>query len=288
MTENTSVDKKPNIVVKALKPYLKEKSLVIGLIIISIYIAMYIFGPMLIGDITEDLNAALSRPDAQHIFGTDELGRDLFSRVIIACRVDLYIAICGVGLAYLLALPFGLCSGYFGGKIDRVIATFSESLLTFPSMVLAIFIVTIFGSSVTGLMLTIVVTQAPQLIRYIRGFVLQIRSMEYIEASKACGSKTSFILMKHVWRNTFGNTAIILSLLASEAVLVASALGFLGLGVQPPLPELGTMLSRSRMYFQLAPHLMIFPGLFIAILILGFNLLGDGLRDKIDSKKVRS
>ena len=114
---------------------------------------------------------------------------------------------------------------------------------------------------------------------------MQIRNMEYIEAAKASGSKTFFILFKHVLRNTTGNTAVVLSLLASEAVLVASALGFLGLGVQPPTPELGTMLSRGRTYMEGAPHLMIFPGLFIAVLILAFNLLGDGIRDKIDSKK---
>ena len=199
--------------------------------------------------------------------------------------MDLVIALVGVGFAYILALPFGLCAGYFGGKTDRIISTVSESLLTFPSMVMAIFIVTVFGSSISGLVITIMLTQAPQMIRYIRGFVMQIRSMEYIEAAKAVGSRTRYVLLRHVLRNTVGNTAVVLSLLASEAVLTASALGFLGLGVQPPTAELGTMLSRARMYFSMAPNLMVFPGLFIALLILGFNLTGDGLRDKIDSRK---
>lgn len=114
---------------------------------------------------------------------------------------------------------------------------------------------------------------------------MQIRNLEYIDAANAVGSSTFFILTRHIMRNITGNTAVILSLMASEALLVASALGFLGLGVQPPTPELGTMLSRGRMYFERAPHLMIFPGLFIAILILGFNLLGDGIRNRLDSKK---
>lgn len=114
---------------------------------------------------------------------------------------------------------------------------------------------------------------------------MQVKNLEYIEAGKASGSTTYFILTKHILRNITGNTAVILSLMASEALLVASALGFLGLGVQPPTAELGTMLSRGRMYFDMAPHLMIFPGMFIAILILGFNLLGDGIRNRLDSKK---
>ena len=163
----------------------------------------------------------------------------------------------------MLALPFGLSAGYFGGKVDRWISTLSESILTFPSLVLAIIIVSIIGTGTTGLVITIMITQA----------------------GRASGSSHFYILRRHVLRNTLGSTAVVLSLLASEAVLVAAALGFLGLGVQPPDPELGTMLSRSRSYFSDSPHLMLYPGMAIAILILGFNLLGDGLRDLLDSKK---
>lgn len=258
-----------------------------GFIILLFYVVLSITGPLIYPQIPENLGNVLKGPSAANWFGTDELGRDLLARVLTGVRTDFFVAIGGVGLAYLVALPFGLCAGYFGGKVNQVISVVSDSMLTFPSTVLAIFIVTIFGSSVTGLLLTITVTQSPQLVRYIRGFVIQIRNMEYIEAANAVGSRLSFILLRHVLRNTVGNTAVVLSLLASEAVLVASALGFLGLGVQPPTPELGTMLSRGRTYFTMAPHLMIFPGLFIALLILGFNLVGDGLRDKIDSKSTR-
>lgn len=281
--------KSDNRVVKfktKLKSIFKEKNLMIGLIIISIYLLFALFGPVFIGEIPEDLGNALKGPTMEHWFGTDEIGRDVFLRVILGCRADLIIAVCGVLLAYLLALPFGICAGFFGGKIDRAISFISESIMTFPSMVISIFIVTIFGTSMRGIIFTLMITQAPQLIRYIRSFVMQIRNLEYIDAAKASGSKISFILLNHVLRNITGNTAVVLSLQASEAVLLASALGFLGLGVQPPTPELGTMLSRGRMYFHMAPHLMVFPGLFIAILILGFNLLGDGIRDKLDSKRV--
>lgn len=263
----------------------KEKSLAIGAGILIVYAIVVMVIPLTVGEDGENLLNTLQAPNPEFLFGTDELGRDLFFRVLEGGRIDLLIALCGVTLAYIFALPFGLCAGYLGGKADRVISVISESVLTFPSMVLSIFVVTICGSSFWGLILTIAVTQAPQLIRYIRGFVMQIRNLEYIDAANAVGSSTFFILTRHIMRNITGNTAVILSLMASEALLVASALGFLGLGVQPPTPELGTMLSRGRMYFERAPHLMIFPGLFIAILILGFNLLGDGIRNRLDSKK---
>lgn len=270
---------------KKLSRFFKDRSLTIGAGIVIIYALLVCVVPFLLGEGSQNLTNALHKPGSEFLFGADEAGRDLFRRVMEGGRIDLMIAVCGVSFAYILALPFGLCAGYMGGSVDRVISVVSESILTFPSMVLSIFVVTIFGSSFWGLVFTIAVTQAPQLIRYIRGFVMQVKNLEYIEAAKASGSTTYFILKKHIIRNITGNTAVILSLLASEALLVASALGFLGLGVQPPTAELGTMLSRGRMYFDMAPHLMVFPGLFIAILILGFNLLGDGIRNRLDSKK---
>ena len=285
--ENLEHPKKRSFIFRLTRHLSGNMGLNIGLIVLAVCAVLALAAPFMFPTIPDNLGNTLQPPSFQHLFGTDEIGRDLLARVITGIRIDLFIAICGVGLAYLAALPLGLSAGYFGGRIDRVISVISESMLTFPSIVLAIFIVTIFGSSVSGLLITIAITQAPQLVRYIRGFTLQIRSMEYIEAANAVGSRLSFILFRHVLRNTVGNTAVVLSLLASEAILVASALSFLGLGVQPPTPALGTMLSRGRTFFIIAPHLMIFPGLFIALLILGFNLVGDGLRDKIDSKKVR-
>lgn len=289
MTTITNETSKRNVVVRLLKPYLKETALTIGVLIVFLFVILSLIAPWVAPYQPEDQNlmSALQPPSNEHLFGTDELGRDLFSRILYGSRVDLYIAIVGVLLAYLVALPFGLSAGYFGGRVDRWISTVSESVLTFPSLVLSIIIVTIIGTGTTGLLITIAVTQAPALVRYIRGFVLQIKEMEYIEAAKASGSGNFHILTRHILRNTLGSTMVILSLMASDAVLVAAALGFLGLGVQPPDPEWGTMLSRSRSYFATSPHLMVFPGFAIAALILGFNLSGDGLRDFLDTKKRR-
>lgn len=287
MSSGIVINKKSNVIVKFLKTYLKEFTLVVGLVMLFLFIVTALLAPWIAPYHPDEQNLmnALQTPSTGNLLGTDELGRDILSRVIYAGRTDLYIAIASVTFAYLLALPFGLSAGYFGGRIDRVISTISESVLVFPSIVLSIIIVSIIGSGTTGLIITIMILQIPQLIRYLRGFSYQIRDMEYIQAAKAAGSRHIYILTRHVLRNTMGPSMVIISLLASEAVLVVAALGFLGLGVQPPTAEWGTMLSRSRNYFLEYPHLMLFPGIAIALLILSFNLLGDGLRDYLDSKK---
>jgi ABC-type dipeptide/oligopeptide/nickel transport system permease subunit len=264
----------------------KEKSLIIGTVLLFMFLVSGIFAPIIAPyEIDQgELIDSLSPPSWEHILGTDQIGRDLFSRIVYGSRVSLSIAFFGVSLACLMAFPFGIAAGFLGRKVDRVISNISESIMTFPSIVLAIFISSFTGAGKKGLILTIVITQSPQFIRFIRGLVLQIRKEEYIEASRAIGSGNVSIMIRHVFMNIIGQTSVIFSLLASEAVLMIAALGFLGLGVVPPEPEWGTMLSASRDFFFDYPYLMIYPGLSIALLILAFNLLGDGLRDYFDSK----
>lgn len=261
-------------------------SLYAGAAVVAVFVIVAIFAPFLSvhSPFQQNLTDALARPSARHWFGVDQIGRDVFARVLFGARYDVSIAIIGVGLAYIIALPFGLASGYFRGKTDAAIAMISDSVLTFPSLVLAIIVVSIIGSSLTGLILTIALTQAPALVRYIRSFVLQIRDMDYIDAALIVGVRHRRIMFVHILRNTVGPTMVILSLTASEAILTAAALGFLGVGVQPPNPEWGTMLNESRTYFVQDPLLMVFSGVAIALLVLGFNLLGDGLRDYFDTR----
>lgn len=232
----------------------------------------------------QHLMEALQGPSAHHWFGTDALGRDIAARVIYGARYELAIVIPAVIAALVVALPFGLVSGYFGGWIDRAISTVSESVLTFPSLVLAIVLVAVLGGGLKPLIVTLIVTQAPQIVRYLRGFTRQAATAQYVFAAKAGGSRLSTILVRHVLRNIMGPILVVLSLFASEALLVIAALGFLGIGVEPPTPEWGTMLSEGRADFTAHPHVMIFPGLAIALLILGFNVLGDGLRDRLDNR----
>jgi len=260
--------------------------LVTGTVIFVAFLLTAVFAPLLspYTSTAQDLLLALQPPSRAHPFGTDVLGRDILSRIIYGARFETIVVIPSVSVAILLALPAGLVAGYRGGWVDRVITSISDSVLTFPAMVLAIVLVAVLGSGFVPLVLTIVATQTPQMIRYVRGFTRAVASADYITASRASGSGLLAILGRHVLPNILGPTMVILSLFASEALLIIAALGFLGIGVQPPAPEWGTMLSEGRADFQSSPHVMIFPGLVIAVLILGFNLLGDGLRDALDKR----
>jgi peptide/nickel transport system permease protein len=262
-------------------------ALVVGAVIVAVFALLALLAPWIspTDPNKQNLLSALAGPSGQHWLGTDALGRDLASRIIHGARFDLAIVVPSVLGAFALALPFGLLSGYHGRLTDRVISTVSDSVLTFPSLVIAIVLVAVLGPGTWPLMVTLVVTQAPQMVRYIRGFTRQVAGAQYVLASRASGSSVVSILVQHVLRNVLGSILVVLSLFASEALLVIAALGFLGVGVQPPTPEWGTMLSEGRADFIEHPHVMIFPGLAIAVLILGFNLLGDGLRDRLDQRR---
>ncbi len=260
--------------------------LALGLFIIGMFAPMAVLAPILAphSPTAQDLLAALQGPSPAHWFGTDALGRDIFSRVLYGARYELVLVVPSVLLAVLGALPLGLLAGYRGGWADRVITSVSDSVLTFPSMVLAIVMVAVLGNGVLPLTLTIVTTQSPQMVRYIRGFTKPVASADFITASRGTGSRERVVLARHVLPNILGSLMVILSLFASEALLIIAALGFLGIGVPPPAPEWGTMLSEGRADFQASPHVMIFPGMVIALLVLGFNLLGDALRDLLDKR----
>lgn len=267
---------------KALRP----AALVLGTIIVAGFIVLAVLAPWIspADPDKQDLLSALAGPSGTHWLGTDALGRDIASRIINGAWLEIGIVLPSVLAALVIALPFGLLSGYHGRWVDRVISTISDSVLTFPSLVIAIVLVAVLGTGRWPMVVTLVVTQAPQMVRYIRGFTRQVASRPYILASRAAGSRAGWIMTQHVLRNILGSLLVILSLFASEALLVIAALGFLGIGVQPPTPEWGTMLSEGRADFAGHPHVMIFPGLAIAVLILGFNLLGDGLRDRLDQR----
>lgn len=232
----------------------------------------------------QDLGNILASPSSEHWFGTDTLGRDMLSRVMYGSRFEIFMVMPAVLVALLIALPIGMSAGYLGGWVDRTISTASDTVLTFPSLVIAIVLVALMGTGTWPLLIAIVVTLTPQMIKYIRTFAGQTASLQFILAARAAGSSTPAIMMGHVSRNIGGPVLVITSLLASEAILITAALGFLGIGVQPPDPEWGTMLSEGRVDFMNSPHVMLFPGSAIALLILGFNLVGDGLRDYLDKR----
>jgi ABC-type dipeptide/oligopeptide/nickel transport system permease subunit len=261
-----------------------NRFLVLGCTVLALFVVLAVFGPWIAphDPDTQDLLSLLQPPDATHWFGTDQVGRDILSRLIVGTRVTLTVALVPVALAGVAGVALGLTAGYFGGVVDRVLTACIDLLLTIPSLILAIAMVTAVGANLTGLTAAITISATPPLARLVRGRVQELREEDYIAAAVSVGMRQRRVLLRHVLPNAASVIVIQLSLLAGQAVLVASALGFLGLGVQPPTPEWGAMLGESREYIQVAPHVVIAPGIAIALLVFAFNMLGDGLRDMFD------
>jgi ABC-type dipeptide/oligopeptide/nickel transport system permease subunit len=230
----------------------------------------------------QDLFAMLEAPTPTHLLGTDNVGRDILSRIIVGTRFTLSIALASVFLAGIGGLTLGALAGYFGGLTDRIVTGIIDLLLTIPSIVLAIAIATVAGASATGLTIAITATFIPPLARLVRSRVIELTQEDFVSAAITIGMGHARVLMRHILPNAATVIIIELSLNAGQAVLIGSALGFLGLGVQPPSPEWGTMLGMSREYFTVAPHLVVAPGIAISLLVLAFNAFGDGLRDVFD------
>jgi ABC-type dipeptide/oligopeptide/nickel transport system permease subunit len=230
----------------------------------------------------------LAAPSRAHAFGTDELGRDLFGRIIYGARVSLALGFISVSLAAAAGIPLGLVAGYYQRIVDRVVMRAIDVLLAFPSILLAIFVVTVLGPGLRNAMIAIGIAQVPVYVRLVRGQTLALRQQDFVEACRAVGASDARILARHVLPNTVSPLIVQTSLLFGTAILAAAYLGFLGLGVQPPVAEWGTMLSKARLYLRSAPHVVVLPGVAIFLTVLAFNLVGDGLRDALDPRVGRS
>jgi ABC-type dipeptide/oligopeptide/nickel transport system permease subunit len=256
----------------------------LGAALLALFAFVALFGRVIApyDPTAQDLLAMMDPPSAEHWLGTDEIGRDILSRVIVGTRITMTIAVTSVCLAAIIGVYLGLIAGYFGGAIDRVITLCIDLMMTIPSLVLAIAVVSAIGANATGLITAITVSFIPSLGRLVRSRVLELREFDYIEAARAIGMRQLRILLRHILPNAVSVIVIELSLMAGQAVLVGTALGFLGLGVQPPAPEWGAMLGASREYLEVAPHVAAVPGIAVSLLVLAFNLFGDGLRDRLD------
>ena len=270
-------------------PQLGNPQLVIGSVLLAAFAMLAIIGPWIAPyDPTEqDLFAMLEGPTAAHWLGTDALGRDILSRIIIGTRSTLAVALASVACAGIVGVALGAIAGHAGGRVDRVLTTFLDLLLTVPGLVLAIAIAAAFGAGEAGLVMAITASFVPSVGRLVRGRVMELREEDFVAASVTIGMRPSRILLRHILPNAASVVVIELSLLAGQAVLVGSALGFLGLGVPPPAPEWGAMLGASREYIEVAPHLVIAPGIAISLLVFAFNIFGDGLRDRLDPNMQR-
>ena len=272
--------------VKVKPLWLRRKNILIGGGLVGIILLMGLFAPFVAphDPIQQNLRNAYKTPSREYPFGTDQFGRCLLSRVIYGARISLLEIAMGVSLAMAIGVPLGLIAGYFGGRVDRIIMWFLDIIFAFPGILLAILIVSVLGSSLTNMLIAIAIFSVPVYGRLCRNLTLAIKQMEYVEAATALGMRHSSIMFKHILRNALAPLLVQATLTAGGVVLSASTLSFLGLGVVPPTPEWGAMISTGRAFITIAPHLSLFPGLAILLTVLGFNLLGDGLRDLLDPR----
>lgn len=234
-----------------------------------------------------DLTQKLAKPSAEHILGCDEYGRDMLFRLIWGTRYSLFSGVCTILAAIFVGGIFGAGAGYYGGKIDNVIMRFMDMMMTVPSLVLAMAIYAALGPSLLNLMIALTVSQVPQFARIIRSSVMTVKDCEYVEAARAVGASDLLIIVKYIIPNALSPVIVQGTLGVATTILNVAGMSFLGLGIQPPAPEWGSILSSARIYMREAWHISVFPGLAIVICILSLNLLGDGLRDALDPKQKR-
>ncbi|ABU59877.1 MULTISPECIES: ABC transporter permease [Roseiflexus] len=257
----------------------------VGLIIITLVVLAALLAPVISPySPTAQVSRRLLEPGAQYLLGTDEFGRDIFSRVIYGSRISLYVGAVSVSLALVFGGALGLIAGYAGGRIDTLLMRLIDMLFAIPSLVLAIVIAGLLGPSLTNAMIAIGIVYAPIYARLVRGEMLAVRNYAYIEAAHAVGVRHIGLITRYFLPNIAAPLIVQTSLLLSTAILAEAALSFLGLGAQPPDPSWGAMLGSGRRFMELTPWVAIAPGIAIVITVLGFNLLGDGLRDVLDPR----
>jgi len=270
----------------SIRLLLGNRSAILGLIVIAFVIIVAIFAPYIApyGPNDQNLLKRLSAPNQEHLLGTDGLGRDILSRIIYGSRISLSVGAISVGVGVLVAIPLGLLAGYGGGLLDDIIMRIVDVMLSFPSILLALVVISILGPGLFNVMIAIGIWSIPLFTRMVRGEVLSTKEEVYIEAARSIGRSKFTIAIRHILPNCFAPIMVLATLRFASAILSAAALSFLGLGAQPPTADWGRMLSQGRQYLRTAWWFSTFPGLAIMFTVLGFNLLGDGLRDSFDPR----
>lgn len=272
--------------VPAMKRVCRNPIAMAGLVIVALYVGVALFAPWLAphSPYAQNLSRSFAPLSAEHPMGCDEFGRDILSRVIFGARTSLIIQVFSVFLALVAGVVLGAAGGYLGGWLDELIMRFMDVLLAFPGILLALAIVAVLGPDLPNLIFAIGVYSVPQFARITRGSVITVKQNEYVTAARAIGESHLSIVMRYVLPNSVSPIIIQTTLRMATVLLTAAGLGFLGLGVQPPEPEWGTMLSTARMYLRSAPLVAVFPGVSIMIVVLGFNFFGDGLQDALNPR----
>lgn len=271
---------------RALLRLVRRRGAMLGLVIVLVFVVLAVFAPFISPQdpLETSWSAVRKAPSAQYLLGTDEIGRDVLSRVIWGARASLLAGLVSVCIAMALGVPIGLLAGYLGGWVDGVISRFTDSMLAVPFLILAIALAAFLGPSLTNAMIAIGVSSTPIFIRLTRGQVLSVKVEDFVEAARAVGNPHWRIALRHILPNILPPLIVQATLAIAAAIIAEASLSFLGLGQQPPAPSWGSMLNTAKNYVDNAPWMAIWPGLSIFLLVLSFNLLGDGLRDALDPK----
>ncbi len=289
-TENPAKkpSKKKSQFASIAKRFAKNKLALFGLILLFIMILGAVFADFIcdyqLDAIGQNVRNKLQSPNAQHWFGTDQYGRDMFARVLFGTRVSLAIGLTVIAISLTIGAFIGAVAGYYGGLTDNILMRLIDILLAIPASLMAIAIVAALGASVFNMLLALTIATVPQFARIVRSAVLSVRQAEYIEAARACATRDGRIIFRHILPNVIGPIIVHATVTMSKTILLISTLGFLGIGVPTPMPEWGTILSENRGQMRYYPFTVVIPGVFIMLAVLALNLIGDGLRDALDPK----
>jgi peptide/nickel transport system permease protein len=268
--------------------FLRRPMAVLGLVLVVLFLLLAIFGPLLTPDpLAQNLTSAFASPSAHHLLGTDDLGRDELARLAAGARVSLLAGVLSTALAMVVGVPIGLASGYFRGWIDPIVMRLNDAVLAFPFLIFAVGFAAIFGASLRNVVIALAIGLLPTIVRIARGEALVLREQDFIGGAVADGARSRTIVFRYLLPNCLSTLIVQATVAIPIGIIGEAVLSFLGLGVQPPNPSWGVMLTSAQQFLVQAPQLAIYPGALIAIATLGFNLLGDGLRDVLDPRDRR-
>lgn len=287
-TVNTNEIKKRSQMKSIWFRFKKNKLALVGMVLLTILIVMAIFAPLFANyeddAITQNMQERLQTPNKDHIFGTDQYGRDVFARVIFGARVSLSIGLLSIAISLSIGAAIGSIAGYYGGKIDNILMRIMDMFLAIPQMLMAISIVAALGPGIMNMLIAMVISSIPKFARIVRSSILSIKDEEFIEAARACGTRDRRIILKHIIPNAIGPIIVQATLSIAGTIISISSLSFLGLGVRAPMPEWGSMLAEGKEQMRHYPHLVVIPGIAIVLAVMALNLMGDGLRDALDPR----
>lgn len=268
--------------------YRKNKTAMVGLFLLLALIVIAVGSGFFLDYeqdvVKQNIIEKLQWPSSEHLFGTDKYGRDLLARVVWGTRTSLSVGFLTVAIALAVGALIGAVAGFYGGKVDNVLMRIMDVFLAMPSIMLAIAVVSALGTSMVNLLLALAIARIPQFARIVRSAILSIKGIDYIEAARAYGCRDSHIIFRHIIPNAVGPIIVQTTTTLANTILGVAGLSFIGLGIQPPTPEWGSMLSEAKEHMRYFPYLMIPPGIAIVIAVLAFNLIGDGLRDALDPR----